>query len=167
MSSAEDAWTRRGGKSRLTILLGPMDRQWLAYVVGASLVNLWVALAWLLSSSQPLKTLATDGSMLIYCMVTIWLTAGALRHELKGHWRRGVSAHVALWRRHDLLCGIAGVTTLSTTVFYAQCIASDSKPTVAARVACSVIAVIVGAVYSREAMAATYDATTQRNGEAV
>lgn len=150
---------RDRGLTRITV--GPSDRHWLQWVIGVSLVNLWVAVLWLAFSSGPLLLVATDGSLLVYCIVTTWLTWATLRQELQRP-DRGTATCRDLWEEHERLRVRAGVATFVLLVLYLGFV-TDDHSSMLERAIISAIGVVFGAAYARTTLAATHEVVARRN----
>jgi hypothetical protein len=132
-------------------------KQWIVYVVWWSLLNVWVSVIWLASSGEPLRAVARDGSLIVFCIVAVWLTLGGLSDELDRHGLRPQDDR-GLRRKLNSLHLVAGITTVVAVVFYAQFIVSGPDLSDQERTVTSIVAGVFGLVYAREAIITSHKA---------
>jgi len=135
--------------------IGPVDRQWFVYAVALPLSPLIGAcILEVLSNKSPFQAMYTDGSLVMFCFVTVWLTFGAYRNELKrGRWDREVDR--GAWATHDHLRTAGEVASFLVALAYAAVVLEPDMSS-GLHIALSVVSVGFGALYARLVLGVHY-----------
>jgi len=151
-----------GNKSNGNSYLGLIDRQWGIYAVLIPLSPAFAALLiQLCSDEHPLTNMANDGSLVMFCFVTVWLPFGALRQQLRqGNWNRSIDS--AMWTSHDRLLGIGIGLSFIVGLLYGLVVLQTGDAAEVRRIGFSVGATIFGLIFARFTMALHY-AAAQRS----
>jgi uncharacterized membrane protein len=148
-------------------MLSPMDQQWALYVLLLSLINLWIALGiYLLSIEEPLHIVITDGSLIIFCVVSIWLTFAGFRQELMrgregrppGRRFRRESDDRRFWQYYDIYMVVAFIVTILGSTGYTVFLLGGQDVPDANRIVWSLAAGVIGALLSRRFIILTHEA---------
>lgn len=147
-------------------MLSPMDKQWVLYVLLLSLINVWIAgTIFFLSIEEPLHIIFTDGSLVVFCIVSVWLTFAGFRQELmRGREERPRGARFQpgaesrFWQYYDFhMAASVVVTAIGSSAYTAFLLAGHDIPD-AHRIVVSIAAVAVGAGMSRRFIVLTHEA---------
>lgn len=131
----------------------PAGRYWLFYVLVCSLLNLWAALVWGLTSWAPFEAVWTDGSLIVFCFGAMWLTLAELRREMA---RSNLNGDSRLQNVQEWMLGWAVVASLVAVICYVQFMAGEGGISDWGRTLISAAALLVGLVYAAQAISVTH-----------
>lgn len=135
--------------------IGEVDRQWFVYalalplspVIGAMILEA-------LSEKSPFQAMCNDGSLVMFCFVTVWLTFGAYREELRrGAWDREHDAPV--WSSYEKLRTTGEVGSILAALAYAA-VVLEPEMSENLRISLSGVAVVFGLIYARLVLGVHY-----------
>jgi hypothetical protein len=148
-------------------MLSPMDQQWVVYVLLLSLINVWIAgMIFVLSIEEPLHIVLTDGSLVIFCVVSVWLTFAGFRQELmrgreqrsRGRRFRRDSDDSQFWQYYDWYMVLASIITVLGSAAYTTFLLMGHEVPDVNRVVVSLTAGASGALLSRRFIVLTHEA---------
>jgi peptidoglycan/LPS O-acetylase OafA/YrhL len=140
-------------KKTLRFFHRPAGRYWLIYVLVCSLLNLWVALAWGLTSWDPFEAVWTDGSLIVFCFGAMWLTLADLGRELR---RAHPNSDSPLRDMQEWLLYSAVFASIIAVTCYVQFMSGGGGIANWGRAVISAAALLVGLVYAAQAITVTH-----------
>lgn len=136
------------------------DMEWLMFVAFLPLLNVWVAfILAMFSEPEPLHTVFTDGSLIVFCLASVWISVAAFQQELvRSRPTRGSRFLIdwaeaqPFWRNYEVFLLIALVVTVVASTIYTILLLKGTEIEDLRRILFSLLAVGAGLVLSRRAL---------------